>query len=300
MSTTRGIFETFQNPGAQPQQAASPFAIASENPPAPNQNAAPSPFGIAPATEAPRKESPFAIVSDDNAQDDSRNTRLPERRKPPESPFQVAEPLGFGFEAPQQAQPQALRASPFEVERALAPQQAPLQPSPFSIGQPAAAPQAQAQNSTPFGGWPQADVAPRPAAAAPQPQYQQYQQAAAPVPAAQDHGSSDSFSIKQLELRAIFGVDREMNHDEILQRARSLPGIRQIARVSDSDISAVDALKVVISNLGFGSSPIKLYSGSVPIEFIREGKTLLAVQTDGGFAPGVRETLMIVARELGR
>ena len=27
---------------------------------------------------------------------------------------------------------------------------------------------------------------------------------------------------------------------------------------------------------------------------------MLAVQTDGGFAPGVRETLMLVARELGR
>lgn len=91
-----------------------------------------------------------------------------------------------------------------------------------------------------------------------------------------------------------------MTHDEIVQRARSLPGIRQIARVNESDVSAVDALKVVIQNLGFGNSPIRLYSGSVPIEFIREGRTLLAVQTDGGFAPGVRETLMIVARELGK
>ena len=59
-------------------------------------------------------------------------------------------------------------------------------------------------------------------------------------------------------------------------------------------------MKQVISNLGFGNGAIKLYSGAVPIEFIREGETLLAVQTDGGFAPGVRETLMIVARELGR
>jgi hypothetical protein len=36
------------------------------------------------------------------------------------------------------------------------------------------------------------------------------------------------------------------------------------------------------------------------LEFIREGSVMLAVQTDGGFAPGVRETLMIIARELGR
>lgn len=91
-----------------------------------------------------------------------------------------------------------------------------------------------------------------------------------------------------------------MKHDEIVQRARSLPGIRQIAQISEADITAVDALKNVIANLGFGGGALKLYSGSVPIEFIREGKTLLAVQTDGGFAPGVRETLMLVARELGR
>jgi len=111
---------------------------------------------------------------------------------------------------------------------------------------------------------------------------------------------SDSFSIRQLELRAIFGVDREMSPDEIMQRARSLPGIRHIARVAASDIAAVDALKQVVSNLGFGAGGLKLYAGSVPIEFIRESGVMLAIQTDGGFAPGVRETLMIVARELSR
>jgi hypothetical protein len=65
-------------------------------------------------------------------------------------------------------------------------------------------------------------------------------------------------------------------------------------------IAAVDALKQVITNLGFGGGALKLLSGSGAIEFIREGRTLLAVQTDGGFAPGVRETLIIVTRELSR
>jgi len=62
----------------------------------------------------------------------------------------------------------------------------------------------------------------------------------------------------------------------------------------------VDALKQLLPNLGFGGGELKLYSGSVPLEFIREGSVILAVQTDGGFAPGVRETLILVARELGR
>jgi len=315
MSTTRGIFETFQNPA--PQAATpppSPFAIAADSPQSPPQNLAPSPFAVAPPAEQARRESPFAIVSEEevSAYEDSKTVRLPERRKAPESPFQISEPQGFGFEAPQQAQPQALKASPFEVERpAPAPQQTPPA-SPFTMehAPAAAAPPAPAPPSqNAFGGWPQSESAPRPAptpvaphpAPAPQPAaFAPPQQHAAAASSDSDSSHSDSYTIKQLELRAIFGVDREMTHEEIVQRARSLPGIRQIARVSESDISAVDALKTVIQNLGFGSSPIKLYSGSVPIEFIREGKTLLAVQTDGGFAPGVRETLMIVARELGR
>lgn len=115
-----------------------------------------------------------------------------------------------------------------------------------------------------------------------------------------DNEPSESSAIKQLELRAIFGVNREMTKEEILQRAGSLPGIREISLVSEEDATTVAALKKVISNLGFGDGPVKLYSGSSPIEFIREGRSILAIQTDGGFAPGVRETLMIVARELGK
>lgn len=111
---------------------------------------------------------------------------------------------------------------------------------------------------------------------------------------------SDSFSIRQLELRAIFGVDREMTPDEILQRTRALPGMRNIARVGAQEMATLEALKTLLPNLGFGNGALKLYSGSVPLEFIREGPVLLAVQTDGGFAPGVRETLMLVARELAK
>lgn len=115
-----------------------------------------------------------------------------------------------------------------------------------------------------------------------------------------DDSYSDSQSIRQLELRAIFGVDREMNPDEILQRSRALPGMRNIARVNPQDIATIEAIKNLIPSLGFGTGNLKIYSGAVPLEFIREGSVMLAVQTDGGFAPGVRETLMIVARELNR
>jgi len=110
----------------------------------------------------------------------------------------------------------------------------------------------------------------------------------------------DSFSIRQLELRAIFGVERQMSVGEIFQRTRALPGIKQLARVDGKDIATIGAMKALLPSLGFGWGNLRLFAGSVPLEFIQEGGVMLAVQTDGGFAPGVREILILVARELGR
>jgi len=307
MSTPRGIFESF--PSQSSPRPESPFAVVPESAPA-------SPFKA-----VARQESPFAVV-EDAAGLAQRAAKIPDRRKAPESPFQIADPHeGFGFEAPAQAYstspfeaapvPQAVPApSPFS---AVPSQAAAPTPSPFSVEAPPAQAFANWQTAPPQPSAHGSSLTPTQAAiaafATPPAPIQQapvftpapQPVAAAPTPvAAAAQGYSDSFSIRQLELRAIFGVDREMTVDEILQRSRSLPGIRTIARVGTEDIASVEALKNMLSNLGFGSGSLKLYTGSVPIEFIREGNVLLAVQTDGGFAPGVRETLMIVARELNR
>lgn len=241
-------------------------------------------FETFPNQQANRQDAPFAVVDDaaeSKAEEFGWPVKLPERRKV-DSPFQVAESFeGFGFEAPARA----FAASPFESAPAAAPS------SPF--GTPA-----QLAPASPFSAAPQ-----RPALTPAQPiaALTQWQEPA-PTPAVQptEETQSDSFNIRQLELRAIFGVDREMNAEEIMQRSRALPGMRNLARVGPQDITTLDALKNLLPSLGFGSGSLKLYCGSVPLEFIREGSVLLAVQTAGGFAPGVRETLMIVARELNR
>lgn len=315
MSTTRGIFESFPNqPGTRQD---SPFSVVPE----PATPAAASPF-----TAVARQDSPFTVIdeaSDSAATNAARTAKVPERRKT-DSPFQIADPSeGFGYEAPVKA----YSAAPFEA----APVSTPAAASPFSAAPAQAAsspfsaetqrgpsPSTQAALAA-FGNWqePATSPAPQPTAESGSP----FAQAApsvfsaapevspqapapftpAPAPAGPfDASQSDSFSIRQLELRAIFGVDREMNVEEILQRTRALPGMRNVARVSSQDMSAIDAIKNLLPNLGFGNGGLKLYSGSVPLEFIREGSVMLAVQTDGGFAPGVRETLMLVARELGR
>jgi hypothetical protein len=323
MSNTRGIFESFPNQPAPRQD--SPFAVVPE----PVTPAAASPFtavGSSPFTAVSRQDSPFTVVdeaSDSSATESTRAAKAPERRKN-DSPFQVAEPSeGFGYEPPAKA----YSAAPFEA----APATTPAASSPFSVApaQPAASPFSAEPQRGPspstqaalaaFGSWEEPSASS--AAKAPFEAVSPFSQAApavftatpevapqtpapfAPTPAPAggfDASQSDSYSIRQLELRAIFGVDREMNVEEILQRTRALPGMRNIARVSSQDMSSIEALRNLLPNLGFGSGGLKLYSGSVPLEFIREGSVMLAVQTDGGFAPGVRETLMLVARELGR
>ena len=318
MSTTRGIFESFPNqPATRPD---SPFVVVPE---------AATPIAASPFAAVARQDSPFTVVdevADSKPVESGQPAKVPERRKM-DSPFQVAEPSeGFGYEAPAKARSSApfdaapvstpVAASPFSV--------APQQPttSPFSAEpQRGPSPSTQAALAA-FGNWQEPVTSPAETPASPfaQPAPSAFTPAAEaplPVPAAFspapqnkpvatesfesfDASQSDSYSIRQLELRAIFGVDREMNVEEILQRTRALPGMRNIARVSSQDMSALEALKHLLPNLGFGSGGLKLYAGSVPLEFIREGSVMLAVQTDGGFAPGVRETLMLVARELGR
>jgi hypothetical protein len=291
MSTNRGIFESFPNPPDARQD--SPFTVIH-----------------LPAAES-AVPSPFTAVEDGTVASSAefgRQVKLPERRKV-DSPFHLAEPEeGFGFEAPVRT----VASSPFETAAAPAPAA-----SPFAVEEtplPAASPATQVAISA-FAQWPEPTIAApahepavfaaaaEPAAkapASPQAASPAFQTAVAMSSQPYDDSQSNSFNIRQLELRAIFGVDREMNAEEIFQRSRALPGVRNVARVATADMATIEAIKKLLPNLGFGSGALKLYAGSVPLEFIREGSVMLAVQTDGGYAPGVRETLMIVARELGR
>lgn len=302
MSANRGIFDTL--PPSDQNGGVNPFSFAGEAHPVSN------PFAAAPI------QSPFATVADHGQErhvpEPGKPAKIPAPRlKVAESPFQVAAENGsaYGYEAPQVSN---LVAAPFSVANHAEPVSlpvAPVQHNPFSVHrEPVAPPQPAPQQS--FGSWPQpqevaaaasfaqhlAQQAPAPqVVAAPAPVA-----AVAPVPAytAPAPQIEEAPVFRQLELRAIFGVDREMSADEILQRTRSLPGVKHVARIGTVDVAALENLKATLAGLGFGGGAIRLYSGSVPIEFVRDGNTMLAVQTDGGFAPGVKEAIMIVAREL--
>ena len=115
----------------------------------------------------------------------------------------------------------------------------------------------------------------------------------APVPAPTE--------IKQLELRAIFGVDHELSRQEMMQRARTLPGIKNVSPISGDEVAALDTIKSCMANLGFGKSEsILLSCPNGVIDFITYGTATLAVVHESDYAPGVRETLIIIARELDK
>ena len=112
---------------------------------------------------------------------------------------------------------------------------------------------------------------------------------------------SASLGMQQLEIRAIFGVDHILDANEIIQRARSLSGIGTVAAVGGQEKRALSDFRSAVSTLGLGDPELmELNFGSGSVDFITEGDTTLAVLQQGPYAPGVQETLIIVARELNK
>ncbi len=311
--------------------ASSPFQPTEANgAPPTNGNAVPSPFG-SPAQATPAQSQPAQVTP----------TAIPEQKKspePPSSPFAVVpkpeqgNPTPFepalvepteGFaanEAPPsrlvEAAPVAAAAPVARMSSTQTPAAMPEAPSasndrndPFAAPSPvnpspgATAPAkrgdfvlpTEAENAASASGQaPVAQVA-QPSQAAPV----VAAQVAAPVATAAAPAVTGETA--QLVLRAIFGVTRELDREEILQRARTLPGIRNLHIVEQSEGAAMASLRGSIQRMGFGDqASLALTTSGGVVDFIEEPGTTLAVLHEGGYAAGVRETLIIVARELSR
>ena len=261
-----------------------------------------SPFAATP--EAP--ESPFGFAAEEPVAEQKAPVKLPEKKSmpaPENNPFQSA---AAAPEAP---------ASPFLEAAFEAPENPLSAPAPVGevIPEPASAPlpasQPLASQSL------AATAASQPLAAASQALHaasqplqslqatsQPLQAAAQSTPqAAQAAPASAGQSTRQLELRAIFGAEGEMSRDEILTRAKGLPGIREVAVVGPGEVAAVQTMGDVLARFGYGGAGAwqVTCSGGV-MDFISGEGATLAVLREGRYAAGVWETLMIVARELGR
>ena len=116
-----------------------------------------------------------------------------------------------------------------------------------------------------------------------------------------EEGKSITGETRQLELRAIFGVDHELSHQEIIQRMRGLPGILHVAKVGSAEAEALGILQGCASKLGVEEDEAIVMSCSQGlIDFLEYEGTSLAVLRKDKYFPGVRETLFICARELSR
>lgn len=288
---------------AAPAEAASPFGFADEEPSSTPQARLPEKrqpeservpvLGVNPFSAAPEQSAPQA-----EATPVQEPTPTPAQQTAPQSPFAPS----VGFEAP------AAPTSEFPAQQSAASVNPLSSASANPLANPlsAQAPEAAAPvREEVVARAPQ--EAPTPQAqpeAQPQPQPQAAAQAA-PVAAASAPSPSASAprqgSTRQLELRAIFGVEGEMTREEMLQRAKSLPGIRGVSVVGASEMAAVQTIGDVMSRFGYGESGSwqMTCSGGV-VDFVVSEGTTLAVMREGRYGAGVWEKLMILAREMGR
>ena len=98
----------------------------------------------------------------------------------------------------------------------------------------------------------------------------------------------------QLILRAIFGVGRDLNRDEVLKKASELPGIMSVKLLGRAERAALRVLRDGIQDLGVS---LDLISKDASVDLIHGEATTLVVFYEGEFRPGVREILTIVARQ---
>lgn len=293
MSQSDPFTNPFSNGGDSAPDPQNPFQIVNEERPAGGAVPSPfesssdeSPFGVAPSVEPPKSHIP-APRSESTAATEvnpfrSVGRKPAEESAPPRGGFEMtgmradSTPVGNLDAAPLGGESEAAKAG-----------------SPF-----AAAPASEAGTAVdPFATTPAPAAAPKreePAEEAPA-----AKPASAASPARLPSKPSKAVNMKQLELRAIFGVDRELSRSEMLQKARGLPGILNLANVSGHNLDALETLKSCMDGLGFApGDSIALTCPDGLIEFVSYGNTALAVLREGDYAPGVRETLIIIAREL--
>lgn len=240
----------------------------------PNRN----PFGESPANGTPDPKNPFQFAAGGAKTEtppspfeisSSNPFAAPEKAKEEEKPKQGGE--GFEMKGfPEEPKPMGqLEAAPVE----------PAKPAPPAVP---AKPEAKTEPAKP---------APAPPAPAP---------SSIPAPSPLSDGLPTT-ETKQLVLRAIFGVDHELSHQQILQRARTLPGVKNLSAVDAEAIAALGKVRSLVGSIGLGSADDLVLSNSEGVfDFISAGSTTLAILRDGEYAAGVRETLILIAQELDK
>ena len=106
---------------------------------------------------------------------------------------------------------------------------------------------------------------------------------------------------KQLAIKAIFGITRDLNQAEILKFGSALPGITTLAMAPPMAANAFEDFCASIEKMGFGdSAAMELSSATGTVDIVSLDGVSIIVKKEGEYRPGVRETLMLLAREISR
>ena len=320
MSKGNSIFSSPN--GSNGEAPANPFASLGGGQ---SKGGASSPFAAVTPSEP---ESPFGFAADEESAPDSPQSKLPEKRMKAPMPAAEDNPFASSTPAPKQQPTEPKEGAPFTAESSFeapaksTPQSQPVEP-PSNFGgldnplsglaqesaKPASQPVDPAQSTQSTAVPPVLASTGQSASASP---LQQSAASAAsssaasafssqPASAASSPAPAGAQSTRQLELRAIFGSEGEMTRDEILTRAKALPGIRELTVVGAGETAAIQTMGDVMTRFGFGGADSwqMTCSGGV-VDFVTSENTTLAVLREGRYPAGVWETLMIVARELGK
>lgn len=121
---------------------------------------------------------------------------------------------------------------------------------------------------------------------------------------------------RMLALQALFPSDGPLTLQHVAERCAALPGIQECVLVADGEVVGsapgatefqesirrkIESLRDFAASLGLsggGNFTVRSDSG-VRSFFLEEGTCVAVVHGDGAFPPGVREALMLTARELG-
>ena len=121
--------------------------------------------------------------------------------------------------------------------------------------------------------------------------------AAAPRPGAAPPSGGNPFRTEPKEAAA--GAPQEGGFEMTGMKADSTPVGNLDTVPIGGAVEALETLKSCMDGLGFApAEAIALTCPDGLIEFVSYGNTAMAVLREGDFQPGVRETLIIIAREL--
>ncbi len=145
---------------------------------------------------------------------------------------------------------------------------------------------------------------------------------ATPAPGAGGRGLGFHSAVKDLELRAIFGLDESFTPDLVAKLTNELPGIlgcvifqrnrgllckslpveMQNGAMADQIPGLYEKVVGLSGDLGFhDTETFTLHTGHGVLSFFGEGDSCLSIlQQDTNFEPGVRERLVLIARGLAK